>query len=175
MSKLLDTKQIVHIVAELMVLGGMTIYFTQKQRRMLTHIHNLSDMINKQNEQIKFQSSQIQMLMTAFETLNKSGVQSFNQPTSVKGPTFINSESNLHQSNRKKTHNDPPLKTPKYEMMPKTLEPTITFSKNSPLIGENESVFEESESEDDEDLDACMEEELSELVEEISDVEELQT
>lgn len=169
MSKLLDTKQIAHIAAELMVLAGLAIYFNQKQRRMMTEINKMAEMIEKQNEKIKIQSSQINMLMSSFETINMKVGNDLVVPAPTMGPKFGHADyivNNHILPVRKKVHTESPLKAPYKDKLIK--DPVVSFSNNVDAL----EHVEESESEDDEDLDASMVQELKELEEDVGDVED---
>jgi hypothetical protein len=53
MSKILDNKQIVHIAAEVVVLLGITFFFSQKNKKIMNHINDLSQRIEDQEDIIQ--------------------------------------------------------------------------------------------------------------------------
>lgn len=52
-SKLFDNKQLVHIASEIVVLSGLTFYFSSKNKRLLAHIEELSQRIEEQEDRIQ--------------------------------------------------------------------------------------------------------------------------
>jgi len=53
MSKILENKQIIHIAAELVVLLGITFFFSQKNKKIMNHINDLSQRIEEQEDIIQ--------------------------------------------------------------------------------------------------------------------------
>ena len=47
MSKLMENKQMIHIVSEIVALVGITFYFNQKNKKMLEHINDLSKKVEE--------------------------------------------------------------------------------------------------------------------------------
>ena len=52
MSKLLENKQIIHIAAEILVLVGITFYFSSKNKKLSEHIEDLSQRLEDQEDLI---------------------------------------------------------------------------------------------------------------------------
>lgn len=52
-NKLIDNKQMVHIVSEVIVLLGMSFYFSSKNKTLQSHIENLSQRLEEQEDRIQ--------------------------------------------------------------------------------------------------------------------------
>jgi hypothetical protein len=72
MSKLVENKQLIHIVSEVVVLFGLTYYFSQKNKKLLEHIEDLAQRVEDQEDIIQKHDKIIQQLMNVL-----------NQPASV--------------------------------------------------------------------------------------------
>jgi hypothetical protein len=48
--KILNNKQIIHIVTEVVVLIGIIFYFSSKNRKLLSHIEDLSQRLEEQED-----------------------------------------------------------------------------------------------------------------------------
>jgi hypothetical protein len=53
MTKILDTKQIIHIVSEIVVLIGMAFWFSQSNKKLKSYVDNLERRLDAQEETIK--------------------------------------------------------------------------------------------------------------------------
>jgi hypothetical protein len=51
--KLLDNKQLIHITAEVVVLTGLTFYFSSKNRTLMGHIEELAQRLEEQEDHIQ--------------------------------------------------------------------------------------------------------------------------
>ena len=67
MSKLLDNKQIIHIVSEIFVIAGITIYFSSQNKKLLNHINDLTQRIDDQEEVIQTHEKKIAQLVSLVE------------------------------------------------------------------------------------------------------------
>jgi hypothetical protein len=63
MSKLLENKQMVHIAAEVIILIGITFYFSQKNRRLMGHIEDLTHRMEEQDDVIDKHEKILQRLV----------------------------------------------------------------------------------------------------------------
>lgn len=52
-SKLLENKQLIHIASEVVVLLGLTFYFSSKNKKLMGHIEELAQKIESQEDQIQ--------------------------------------------------------------------------------------------------------------------------
>ena len=94
MSKLLDNKQIIHIVSEIVIILGITFYFTQKNKKLMNHINDLTQRIEEQEDILQKHEQIITKLSSMIEELNsrKSGFFSMdNFPKEMKVPNSKNS------------------------------------------------------------------------------------
>jgi hypothetical protein len=53
MSKLIENKQIIHIATEIIVILGVTFYFSSKNKKLLEHIEDLSQRLEEQEDLIQ--------------------------------------------------------------------------------------------------------------------------
>lgn len=53
MSKILDNKQIIHIASEIIIILGITFYFSQKNKKIMNHINDLSQRLEEQEDVIQ--------------------------------------------------------------------------------------------------------------------------
>jgi len=96
MSKLLDNKQIIHIVSEIVIILGITFYFTQKNKKLMNHINDLTQRIEEQEDILQKHEQMITKLSSMIEELNsrKSGffpmdnfVKEIKVPNSIPKPS----------------------------------------------------------------------------------------
>lgn len=69
-AKFLDNKQLVHIASEVVVLLGITFYFSSKNKALLGHIEELSQRIEEQEDKL-------QKLENSLQDANNNTVQNF--------------------------------------------------------------------------------------------------
>lgn len=175
----MENKQMIHIASEIVVVIGLTFYFNQKNKKLMSHIEDLSQRIEEQED-----------LLQKHEQIIKKLVESIKQYQS--------------EFNHKQRHSDyyeqppPPQQIQmkhKKEIKPKSIvtkpvlskpEPKlivtnpvvskpdtkVTFKeeeqprklRSPPKYEEEHEEEDEEEDEEDSDLDAELEEELKELV-----------
>jgi hypothetical protein len=150
MSKMMENKQMIHIVSEIIVLGGLIYYFNQKNKKLLSHIQDLSRKIEEQE-----------------------GILQKHEEIIIKISEFINQQKNISTPIIKKI----PLKENRTK---KSEPIKVSFKQNpSPIKNkitqrvEEISSSEEEEEEEESDLDAELEEELQELEIEEIEIEKL--
>lgn len=150
-SKIFDNKQMIHIGAELVVLTGLTFYFSSKNRKLMEHIEDLSQRLEEQEDQIqKIQGA-----------LNNLG--SVIQNRVLPGLPSINSQQPSHtvKLRRQKTRRKYSQSVGK---QPKNTEQEISQQiVHSQPSAPPSKLDEPSLEEDDSDLDAEIQEELGEL------------
>ncbi len=148
MAKLLENKQIVHIVSEVVVLSGLTLYFSQVNKRLTKNITELNQKLEEQSVIIENHEQVIQKLVQNVNNITIQFHKSVQKSTTKQGP--------IKQSIfvQKQKHVDLPLKT------------TVQQPKNNKIkIEEVSSEDEDDEEDDEEDLDDILAEELGELSE----------
>lgn len=72
MPKLLDNKQIIHIVSEIVILIALTFYFSSKNKTLMSHIEELAQRLEEQENQIQKQNQLIQQLGNVVGNLQQS-------------------------------------------------------------------------------------------------------
>ena len=161
MSKLVENKQLIHIGTEVVVLVGLTFYFSQKNKKLIGHIEDLAQRVEDQEDMLQKHEQIIRKLV---ETINNR------PPTPTPTPT--------HQAYQKpkkvpvSRHRSAPLQVPQ---RPKSPPKKISFNESpsfEQLPSSSEEEDEEDEEEDDDDLDSEIQAELEELVESESEGEQ---
>jgi hypothetical protein len=64
MDKILQNKQLTHIISEVIVLLGLTYYFSSKNKKLLQHIEELSHRLDEKDEQISSLEESVKQLIT---------------------------------------------------------------------------------------------------------------
>jgi hypothetical protein len=75
----IDTKQIIHIASEVVVLIGLVWYFNSKNKNLLGHIEELSQRIEDQEEHIQKLETTLQQMSQKFEMLSQQVNNGFMQ------------------------------------------------------------------------------------------------
>jgi hypothetical protein len=166
MSKLLENKQMVHIASEVVVLIGLTFYFSQKNKKLMGHIEDFALRLEEQDDIIQKHEQLIQRLANAVQQLqqNQVTVSPVNSPVKRERSRVAPVQS---RRPTKPVHSAPPLKNPS---PPKPVTPKIHF--DSKIYQEPEHVY-DSRSDSEEDLDKELLEELGDLQDEcIEDIED---
>jgi len=148
MTKLLDKSQIIHIVSEVVVLFGLTFYFTQKHNKLMGFINDLNKKIEDQENIIQKHEQMILKLINIVDTIDNKY-------------TSLNFERNNKKEPEYKSSN---LKTI-FEPMPSLIFDMNNKKEDTDKIVKVEELYENSNIEDTDiiDLDAEIAEELSEL------------
>ena len=152
MSKLIENKQMLHIASEVVVLVGLTFFFSQKNKKLMGHIEDLAQRVEEQEDLLQKHEQIIKKLV---DTLNRVSQQQF-QP--------VQKQENFVNTTKKKVvpkHQTPPLKNPQRQNISNS---RVIF--NSPVVEEESSedeYSEDNEEDNEEELDAEIAEELSEL------------
>jgi hypothetical protein len=154
----MENKQMVHIASEIVVLFGLTFYFNQKNKKLMSHIEDLAQKVEEQDD-----------LLQKHEQVIKKMVEFINQNPS---PQSVLVQTQHHKPKKilaKEVHTKPPLTVRKQPM--KESPQKVSFKTDIPKETKVEQYTEEEEEEDESDLDAELAEELRELEEE--EVEEI--
>jgi hypothetical protein len=165
MSKLLENKQIIHIAAEILVLVGITFYFSSKNKKLSEHIEDLSQRLEDQEDLIQKHEQIIRQLVQRINSTN-GGRNVPPQPVPVSttnsGPRLGSKSS----KSKRKTPNPTPSSAQSPEQQPnrRLSGPTVSFMDNEE-VNEQSAHIDELSSEDDSDLDAEIADELQELQE----------
>ena len=154
----MENKQMIHIASEIVVLVGLTFYFNQKNRKLMSHIEDLAQKIEEQED-----------LLQKHEQIIKKMVEFINQQNqNSTPPVFVQKQPIKTKSKKdsvKEVHSSPPLTVRKSPT--KDIKPKVSFKSDIQPVKEDQDEDEEEES----DLDAELEEELKELEDE--EVEEI--
>jgi len=142
MSKLIENKQIIHIATEIIVILGVTFYFSSKNKKLLEHIEDLSQRLEEQEDLIQKHEQIIKQLVNAINSQNsvQTVVAQKQQQTH-----------NKYQQKTKHPKSQSPLKLP---TPPKAQSPP-----KSPKSQSSDGDISESTS----DLDDEIQEELADL------------
>jgi hypothetical protein len=170
MAKLMENKQMIHIASEIVVIIGLTFYFNQKNKKLMSHIEDLSQRIEEQEDLLQ-KHEQVIRKMVDFINQYKS------EPTYIQSsyvpPQQENIKSKKTKPNIAKPEaniSKPVLSKPEANIAKPVLskpEPKVTFNEVVKAHQHKNPPPQEDEDEDDEeesDLDAELEEELKELV-----------
>jgi hypothetical protein len=151
MQKILNNKQIIHLVTEVVVLIGIIFYFSSKNRKLLSHIEDLSQRLEEQEDIIQKHDQIIKRLAEGMSQIAQRNmlppVNNFRQNSSSlkSGVRFAK----IAKKKVKKAVVKAPVKAPV-------------------KVQEVSSVEEEYSSTDDDDIDAELQDELEDLVEDDS-------
>jgi hypothetical protein len=182
MSKLIENKHLIHIASEIIVLLGITFYFNQKNKKMMSHIHDLSQKIEEQEDILQKHEQVIKKLVEFIRKLEESsntlpsyslpniqGKKSSTKPTPTPTPTPT-PKITAKPTPTKEIHINPPLVAPASQK----IQPPVKVNF-APLVQKTPPMrieeVESDESEEESDLDTELAEELREL--EDSDNEEV--
>ena len=163
MSKLIENKQIIHIVTEVAIIAGVIFLFSSKNKKLLEHIENLSKRLDEQNELIQKHEQIIRQLITVVN----NPVSQTHHPNNHKQTSQQKSKSkSLNHLTQQKRKSLSPLKhnqSPQQKL--KSLSTSSNRQKSEVSVDDNEKFFEQEKSsdEDDSDLDAEIADELHEL------------
>ena len=154
MSKLLENKQqLVHIASEVVVAIGLVFYFSQKNKKLMSHIEDLAQRLEEQEDIIQKHDQMIQRLAAMIQ--QQSNVNHVSKPVTNE-PNFYPQPQKKHRSRKPK--NVPRSPPPSQPLVESLLEP-YTYPQEEYNEAEVYSEPEES------DLDAELTEELGDLQE----------
>lgn len=158
MSKIFENKQqIIHIATEIIALIAITFYFSQKNKKLMTHIEDLAQRIEEQEETIQKHDKLIQKMSSTIVTMQ----------TQLQQLSSINKNNKTHVNIKNDTSRKPIQKTVKVHFKqpdPIVLEhSTETFNDEEDT---NDIILNTVEPVEEENLDKELEEELEDLEEE---------
>ena len=160
MSKLLEKKDIIHITTEIVVLIGITFYFSSKNKKLLDHIEDLSKRIEEQEDIVQKHEKIIMQLVQNINNQNNQNINNQNnqninnqniKPTTRNQTQPVKKQLVVKEQNSKKI-NQSPIKVV-------FKDDEIQQQKRSNILIEEENDDESDES----DLDEEIAEELQEL------------
>jgi Txe/YoeB family toxin of Txe-Axe toxin-antitoxin module len=165
---ILEKPQIIHIIAEAVVFIGITLYFTQKNKKLMNHINDLMQRLEDQEDIIQKHEQMIVKLSNIVSEMCQ-------QP-----PSFINIIKQDHPTNTVSSSmvEELPIKTSisnsilqnKVQQKSKNNKHNRNIIPESSKIEElNEEIAEDSNSEEQEDDENYLD---NELLEELKDLEE---
>ena len=134
----INKQQIIHIVSELVIITGISIYFNSKVKKLANHIETLENKIIQQEQVIQNHEQLLLRLMNNFEMMNvnvsniqKSFQQNNNNEENIKAKTKL--------KNNKKNKSSSSSYDKKEEELLKNTTPSLQtiFSHNIP----NEQIF----------------------------------
>lgn len=67
--KFFDNKQLIHIASEVVVLVGLTFYFSAKNRKLLGHIEELAQRLEEQEDRVQKMENMLQQVGTSLNNL----------------------------------------------------------------------------------------------------------
>jgi hypothetical protein len=156
MSKLLQNPQIIHIISEAVVIIGITFYFSQKTKKLMNHINDLTQRLEDQEDIIQKHEQLILKLMNSVDELN-------NKP---------NPNQYLQQPLKQQPVKQQPISRPPENVPIINVRRVVVGSgKKEPKVEEvkveelEEEYTNEIEEDQEDDLDAELAEELAELEE----------
>jgi hypothetical protein len=181
MTKILENKQMVHIVSEIIILFGVIFYFSNKNKAMMNHIEELNQRLEEQEQKMDKQEQVLRNLVLQVKSLSSSQAQ-FNQ-RSVDNKTDGRVEGKVDGRVEAKVERKQPAKTEdrvERKQSGAKAKSIIIVQKQAPIVECNDSVCKIVELEEDEvqnsveetkdfsdvdsvDLDNELKEELEEL------------
>ena len=167
MSKLLENKQIIHIAAEILVLVGITFYFSSKNKKLSEHIEDLSQRLEDQEDLIQKHEQIIRQLVQRMNSTNGGRnvpPQTVPVSTTNSGPRLGSKSSKSKRKTPNPTPTPSSVQSPEQQPNRRLSGPKVSFMDNEE-VNEQSAHTDELSSEDDSDLDAEIADELQELQE----------
>lgn len=159
-STLYEKKEIIHIASEIIVIVGIVYYFNQKNKKLLTHIEDLVQRIEDQEDMLQKHEQIIKSLVENLNRMANSQHLNDQQKQSIPNQKSSAPKNKIKQS--PKTHTKSPLSAPPKQEKSKV---HVSFQKPAPKpIIEEEEYSDGEEIESNSDLDIELAEELGELV-----------
>jgi hypothetical protein len=187
MPKFMETKQIIHIASEIVVLVALTVYFTQKNKRLSKHIQELAERLEQQEDVIQRHEQVIRRMVDIINSMGPKRAQSQSQPQHTQSKSQNHTKkttkhSSLPQAQITIHTQDPsqarhaPTSFFHTESNPAKFNPLAAIFGGRPAprpstttqadieeISDSESEHSISESESEDNLDADLKDELGEL------------
>ena len=171
----METKQIIHIASEIVVLVALFVYFTQKNKRLSKHIQELAERLEQQEDIIQRHEQVIRKLVDIINSMGPNkrpqNPQPKNhvKPRSSKHPSpngLPSAQITIHtQGASEPRHGNAPSFNPLAAIFGGRPPPRPTPMAHVDIeeVSDSESESSVSESESEEKLDADLEDELGEL------------
>jgi predicted RND superfamily exporter protein len=165
-----DTKQILHIITEIIVVVSITIYFVNKNNQMLKHIEELEAKIKQQEEILQNHDNLILKIMNTVNMLSQQQQYIPQQHVQVQPQVQPQVQHQVQFTKTKQLPKNISSTKKVVVILPKKEEEKPKFSKIEEIIEEED----EEECDEEENLDDELLEELKDLDEEhhIEDVKE---
>lgn len=163
-----DTKQILHIITEIIVVVSITIYFVNKNNQLLNHIEELEAKIKQQEEILQNHDNLILKIMN---TVNMLSQQQYIQQPQVQQPQVQQPQVQQLPKTKQLPRNINSSKKV-VVILPKKEEEKPKLSKIEEIIDEEDEEEEEEENLDDELLEELKDLEENNIVEHEVDDEE---
>ena len=163
----------IHIASEIVVIIGLTFYFNQKNKKLMSHIEDLSQRIEEQEDLLQ-KHEQVIRKMVDF-------INQYQSEPNIQSKYVPPQQENIKSKKTKPNIAKPVLSKPEPNIVKPVLskpepniakpEPKVTFNEvvkahqhKNPPPQEDEDEDEDEDGEEESDLDAELEEELKELV-----------
>ena len=173
-SKLFDNKHLIHIVSEVVVIFGITFYFSSKNKKLTSNIEELSQKLEEKEDHIEKLEETVKQLSQKLDTVITQMNNGFNQMGQN-----INMVAQKFSSNGLSTPNTPsndpknkikfidPPRLSKNDKQQKTKTNQI-FKKEEQKQPEDVEVNETSDQSEDESEDSELDEEIKAELEELN-------
>ena len=145
----------IHVVSEVVVLVGLTFYFNQKNKKLVAHIEDLAQRVEEQEDLLQKHDQIIKQIVAYISKQQAVG----QHRSSVSQPQVRRSPPTRRVKHSQKVLLKPPASP---RDLPPSSQVRVSFA-NAPQT--SIEVVDDSNSEEEEDLDAELKEELSDLVE----------
>ncbi len=174
----METKQIIHIASEIVVIVALTVYFTQKNKRLSKHIQELAQRLEEQEDIIQRHEQVIRKMVNLINSMGPKHPQTQNpQPKNHVKPSYTkrfnkhpsptglpSAQITIHTQGPSEPRHGPGF-NPLAAIFGARPPPRPSAHVDIEEVSDSESESSVSESESEEKLDADLEDELEELTE----------
>jgi len=144
-----ETKQIVHIATEIVILLGIVFYFSSKNKKLIEHIEELSNRLDEQEDTIQKHEQIIRQLVQKVNSVQPSTVQN----------------STLSSNKLFKTNHDTKKQNPSKKQTSCNDNKTVEIKETNLKLSSASKNDSSEEDDEDSELDKEIEDELDELQE----------
>jgi len=139
-SKLFDNKQLVHIGSEIVVLLGLTFYFSSKNKKLSGHIDELAQRLEEQEDHIQKLESTIQQQLTDSFTRLQQQVTGLLEQLAQKNSAELNYRLEEHGACIREEFSEllPPRKEPPQKVLPPKSSVRKETKINQPVVNRQE-------------------------------------
>lgn len=181
----METKQIIHIASEIVVLVALTVYFTQKNKRLSKHIQELAERLEQQEDVIQRHEQVIRRMVDIINSMGPKRTQSQPQHTqpksqnhtkkTTKHSSLPQAQITIHTQDPSQARHAPASifhtesNQPKFNPLTAIFggrpapRPSTAAQVNIEEVSDSESDHSISESESEDNLDADLKDEFGEL------------